>query len=153
MDSFELDDLQMELIALDGKRYHCSQILMLLALRLTGRDNPTLIRAAAGLTVGLGHSNETCGALLGGACFLGLYGGKGSDAEEEAPWFRMSVRRLVDWFRESYAEDGSIRCRDILDKRGLKRCGEMVRGTYLQVIALLNEYSADPFAMPENDFF
>jgi hypothetical protein len=149
---FELDDLNMELMSLDGKRYHCSQILMILGLRLLGRDvgqNTDLIRAAGGLTVGLGHSNETCGALLGGACLLGLYGGKGHDGEEESEWFRMSVRRLVDWFRETYAEAGedgtpSIRCADILNRRGLKQCGLMVRGVYSKVLELLDEYRVDP---------
>ena len=149
---FELDDLNMELMALDGKRYHCSQILMILGLRLLGRDpdqNAELIRATGGLTVGLGHSNETCGALLGGACFLGLYGGKGHDGEEEAEWFRMSVRRLVEWFRETYAEPGeneakSIRCADILKQHGLKRCGLMVRGVYFKALEFLDEYGVDP---------
>ena len=42
---FELDDLQMELMALDGRRYHCSQILVSLGLRLQGRENPDLVRA------------------------------------------------------------------------------------------------------------
>ena len=31
---FELDELQMELMALDGRRYHYSQILVSLGLRL-----------------------------------------------------------------------------------------------------------------------
>jgi len=151
-DDFELDDLNMELMALDGKRYHCSQILMILGLRLIGHDtaqNANLIRAAGGLTVGLGHSNETCGALLGGACLLGLYGGKGHDGEEEAEWFRMAVHRLVEWFRETYAEPGeneapSVRCSDILNRRGLKQCGQMVRGVYFKVLELLDGYGVDP---------
>ena len=153
-DSFDLDDLQMELMALDGKRYHCSQILMILGLRLQGKDpvdNADLIRAAGGLAVGLGHSNETCGALLGGTCLLGLYGGKGQDGEEEAEWFRLATRRLVEWFRETYAvEDGEgrpfIRCTDILDRHGLKRCGVMVRGVYMKVLELLDEFGVDPTA-------
>jgi hypothetical protein len=151
-DEYELDELNMELLALDGKRYHCSQILMILGLRLLGHDpsepgGVNLIRAAGGLTVGLGHSNETCGALLGGACLLGLCGGKGHDGEEEAEWFRLAIRRLVEWFRETYAEPGaegtsSIRCTDILDRHGLKRCGLMVRGVYTKVLELLDEFGA-----------
>ena len=149
---FELDYLNMELMALDGKRYHCSQILMILGLRLMGSDaaqHANLIRATGGLTLGLGHSNETCGALLGGACLLGLYGGKGRDGEEEAEWFRMAVRRLVDWFRETYAEPieneaTSIRCGDILNRRGLKHCGLMVRGVYFKILEILGEYGVDP---------
>lgn len=154
---FDLDDLQMELMALDGKRYHCSQILLILGLRLQGKDpneNADLIRAAGGLTVGLGHSNETCGALLGGACLLGLYGGKGHDGEEEAEWFRLATRRLVEWFRETYSVTdaegrSSIRCADILNEHGLKRCGLMVRGVYMKVSELLNEFGVDPSMVRE----
>ena len=149
---FELDDLNMELMALDGKRYRCSQTLMILGLRLIGCDpaqNTNLIRASGGLAFGLGHSNDTCGALLGGACLLGLYGGKGRDGEEEAEWFRMAVNRLVKWFREAYAEPGdneaqSVRCADILNRHGMKRCGLMVRGVYSKVMELLDEYGVDP---------
>lgn len=145
---FELDELQMELMALDGRRYHCSQILVSLGLRLQARENPELVRAAGGLAFGLGHSNETCGALLGGCCLLGLYGGKGHDGEEEAEWFRLSNRRLAEWFRETYGlgTEGasSIRCTDLLDRHGLKHCGAMVRGTYLKTIELLGEFGVDP---------
>jgi hypothetical protein len=126
---------------------------MILGLRLLGCEqepgSADLIRAAGGLTVGLGHSNETCGALLGGACLLGLYGGKGRDGEEEAEWLRMAVRRLTEWFRETYAEPGengvsSTRCTDILNRRGLKQCGLMVRGVYMKTLEFLNEFGADP---------
>ena len=145
---FELDKLNVELMRLDGKRYHCSRILMILGLRLTGRENTDLIRSAAGLTVGLGHSNETCGALLGGACLLGLHGGKGHDGEEESEWLRMATRRLVEWFRESYSVENdaglsSIRCSDILNRYGLKRCGQMIRGVYAQSLELLTEFGVD----------
>jgi hypothetical protein len=145
---FELDDFNVELAALSRKRYNCSQVLMIMGLRLKGRDpaqNEDLIRASGGLAFGLGRSNESCGALLGGACLLGLYGGKGHDGEEEAEWFRMSVRRLVEWFRETYSEPGeneaqSIRCTDILNRHGLKKCGSMVQGVYFKVLELLDGF-------------
>ena len=143
-EAFDLDELQMELMTLEGRRYHCSQILMILGLRLLGRENPDLIRSLGGLTFGMGHSNEACGALSGGACLLGLYGGKGHDGEEEAEWFRLGVRRLVEWFRESYAVDGSVGCSDILERHGMKRCGLMVRGVYAKVWELLEEFGVDP---------
>jgi hypothetical protein len=148
----ELDDFEMELITLAGKRYHCSQVLMIIGLRLMGQDpaqNVNLLRASGGLTVGLGYSNEVCGALLGGTCLLGLYGGKGHDGEEEAEWFRMSVRRMVEWFRETYAEPveneaPSIRCTDFLNRHGLGKCGLMVQGTYFKALELLDKYGVDP---------
>ena len=54
MDVFDLDDLQMEMLSLEGKGYHCSQILILLALRQTGGErNDALIRSMGGLSLGL----------------------------------------------------------------------------------------------------
>lgn len=53
MDVFDLDDLQMEMLSLEGKGYHCSQILILLALRQTGGErNDSLIRSMGGLSSG-----------------------------------------------------------------------------------------------------
>ena len=144
-ESFDLDEFQMELLSLEGKGYHCSQILFLLALRQIGRENPDLIRSMGGVALGLGHSNGTCGALLGGACLLGLYGGKGEDGEREHPAFRMMVRRLTEWFREEMATpEGSILCGDILNVSGRSRCGLMVRSVWMKVLELLEENGIDP---------
>ena len=61
----DLDELQMELLSFEGRGYHCSQILLLMALRQTGGErNDDLVRAMGGLSLGLGHSNGTCGAAV-----------------------------------------------------------------------------------------
>ncbi len=132
MKPFAIDDLQMELMALDGKGYHCSQILLLLALRQMGRENPDLLRSMGGLSYGLGHSNKTCGALLGGAALLGLYCGKGTDGEREHDMFRMMVRRLVEWFRDELCSD----C-------GSTKCGLLVRSVWEKCMELLEENGVD----------
>lgn len=145
MDSFELDDLQMEMLSLDGKGYHCSQVLLLMALRLTGEEpNDALIRSMGGLSLGLGHSNGTCGALLGGACLLGFYAGKGRDGETEHPMFRMMVRRLTEWFRDELCAPGSTLCGDILDAHGRARCPILVRSVWGKVMELLLDNDIDP---------
>ncbi len=149
MDVFDLDDLQMEMISLEGKGYHCSQILLLLALRQTGGEqNEALIRATGGLSLGLGHSNGTCGALLGGACLLGFYAGKGHDGETEHPMFRMMVRRLTEWFRNDLCASGSVLCGDLLDAHGRGRCPHLVRSVWGKVMELLLENDIDPAEGP-----
>ncbi len=85
METFEMDDFQMRLAALSAEGYHCSQILLLLALERTGRENPDLLRALGGISRGVAEGSETCGALLGGACLLGFYAGKGQPGEGEHP--------------------------------------------------------------------
>lgn len=144
MESFDLDDFQMELMALEGRGYHCSQVLLLLALKQMGRENVGLIRAMGGIALGLGHSNETCGALLGGACVLGLYCGKGMDGEREHDMFRMMVHRLVEWFRDKLCSDcGSTKCSDILDVHGRSKCGLLVRSVWEKCMELLEENDVD----------
>ena len=145
MDVFDLDDLQMEMLSLEGKGYHCSQILLLLALRQTGGErNDALIRSMGGLSLGLGHSNGTCGALLGGASLLGFYAGKGNDGETEHPMFRMMVRRLTEWFRDDLCASGSVFCGDILNEHGRARCPQLVRSVWGKVMELLLENDIDP---------
>lgn len=145
MESFDLDDFQMDLMALEGRGYHCSQVLLLLALKQTGRENADLIRAMGGIALGLGHSNETCGALLGGACVLGFYCGKGTDGEREHDMFRMMVRRLVEWFRDELCSDcGSTKCGDILDVHGRSKCGLLVRSVWAWCMELLQAEGIDP---------
>lgn len=144
MEPFAIDDLQMELMALDGKGYHCSQILLLLGLRQMERENADLLRSMGGLSYGLGHSNETCGALLGGAALLGLYCGKGTDGEREHDMFRMMVRRLVEWFRDELCSDcGSTKCGDILNVHGRSKCGLLVRSVWEKCMELLEENDVD----------
>ncbi|MDI9369659.1 MAG: C_GCAxxG_C_C family protein [Synergistaceae bacterium] len=149
MSDFDLDELQIELLSFEGKGYHCSQILLLMALRQTGAEHDaSLIRATGGLSLGLGHSNATCGALLGGACLLGYYAGKGADGETEHPMFRMMVRRLVEWFRDELCAGESIMCGDILDKHGRARCGLLVRSVWVKSMELLMEGGIDPTDAP-----
>ena len=145
----DLDELQMELLSFEGRGYHCSQILLLMALRQTGGErNDDLIRAMGGLSLGLGHSNGTCGALLGGACLLGYYAGKGADGETEHPAFRLMVRRLAEWFRDYACAGESTLCGDILDKHGRGRCGALVRSVWIKSMELLMENGIDPTDAP-----
>lgn len=130
--------------------FSCSQILLMLGLEAQGKDNPDLIRAMAGLAGGLGFAGETCGALTGGACLLGLYVGKGSDGEESRAELDLMVAELVDWFKAELAgEYGGITCGAILGddlqyKAVSLGCGNIVGNTYAKVKEILINHGIDP---------
>lgn len=130
--------------------YYCSQILMLLGLEAQEKSNPDLVRAMSGLAGGLGFTGQTCGALTGGACLLGLYAGRGGAEEEEADRFQLMVTELVEWFQEEHgANYGGITCEHILGdalqyKAVSMNCGNIVAGTYDKVQEILTKYGIDP---------
>lgn len=127
--------------------FFCSQILMTLGLELQGKENPELIRAMNGLAGGLGFSGETCGALTGGACLLGVYAGKGASTEEENLRLNFMIEDLVKWFKQGYGQEyGGIRCETILSgvsNGQATRCPVMVAGTFQKVKELLVENGFD----------
>ena len=126
---------------LKGQGFFCSQILMQMALDLQGQEDPPLIRAMHGLAGGLGFVGETCGALTGGACVLGLYAGKGTPTEDDDPRLNFMVTDLVRWFKAGYGREyGSLRCADILagdPNARATRCPLMVQGTFQKAKELL----------------
>jgi C_GCAxxG_C_C family probable redox protein len=138
-----MNDEFFRMVELAGHGFYCSQILLFLGLDAQGKENPDLIRAMSGLAGGLGFSGDTCGALTGGACLLGLYAGRGSAEEEEDPKLNLMVSELANWFTAEYSQlYGSIRCKDILadDPRNqARRCPGLVSSTYDRVKSLLAE--------------
>lgn len=110
-----MDDLTFRMIELAGQGFHCSQILLLLGLEAQGKTNPDLIRVMNSLAGGLGFSGDTCGALTGGACLIGLYAGRGTSDENEDPRLNLMINDLVEWFtQECSLSYGGIHCQDIL---------------------------------------
>lgn len=134
----------MRMMALKQKGFYCSQILLSMALQDRGEENPALIRAAQGLAGGLGFAGETCGALTGGSCLIGLYAGKGSAEEPDDPRHDQMVQELVLWFKEEHGQKyGGIRCDDILNDEPANmksRCPTLVVTTYEKANALLAKY-------------
>jgi C_GCAxxG_C_C family probable redox protein len=136
-------DEMLRMIQLAGQGFYCSQILLCMGLEAQGKSNPDLIRAMSGLAGGLGFTGDTCGALTGGACLLGLYAGRGTPEEQEDERLNLMVSDLVDWFSEEYGKlYGGIRCEIILgdDPRNrTARCPNMVLGVYEKVKTLVSE--------------
>ncbi|MDR1360296.1 MAG: C-GCAxxG-C-C family protein [Deltaproteobacteria bacterium] len=125
-----------------AKGYGCAQILLACALRLMGRENPDLVRAMSGLTQGGG--GELCGALSGGFCLLGLYCGRGKDAEQADADQALLLESLSAWFRDQpFARDG-LSCEAILGKTSSGMdpalCAEIVSGVWRTALALLTEH-------------
>lgn len=142
-----MTDEMLRMMQLAGQGFYCSQVLLFMGLEVQGKSNPDLIRSMSGLAGGLGFTGDTCGALTGGACLLGLYAGRGRPEETEDEKLNLMVSDLVDWFSEEYGKQyGGIRCEIILgdDPRNrTARCPNMVFGTYEKVKALLIEYGFD----------
>ncbi len=78
-----MNDTFFKMLGLSQSGFFCSQIMLIMALEAQGKENPDLVRAMSGLICGMGYKGKTCGALTGGACFLGLYTGKGTAEEME----------------------------------------------------------------------
>jgi C_GCAxxG_C_C family probable redox protein len=141
-----MDDL-VRMQELKQQRFFCSQILIILGLELQGKSNPDLVRCMHSLAGGLGFAGETCGALTGGACLLGLYAGRGEPAEELDPRLFPMIETLVAWFKEKYgAQYGGITCNHILEnnlKNRVTRCPPLVAETYQKVKEILVENGFD----------
>ncbi len=139
----------MRLISLKAKGYPCSQMMMIMALEEQGQENPSLVRAMAGLANGLGICSGSCGALSAGACILALYGARGDDDEKEAPTFNPMLAELNEWFNERTKMHGSSLCHDITEGQAgsvpmATRCGQLIAETYDKVIELLVNNGIDP---------
>ena len=116
--------------------YCCSQIIMLMGMEHTEREeNPDLIRAVAGLCGGL-HFGSDCGVLSGAVCFIFLVCDK-DDAGEMAA-------ELAEWFKSDHGVgDGSVACRDIIDGDDLNKlliCPKMMNTTFDKVLELLDDF-------------
>jgi hypothetical protein len=154
-----MTDSEIMVMKLSAKGYSCSQIMMIGCLRYLGRENPDLVRAMGGLTKGGAGGAATCGALTGALCCVGLYCGKGQDAERAAPDGVSLSYGLVKWFRQQpFAQNGTD-CLQILetlynglptewesgpDFAALAHCGPIVVWVWDELTRLLLEHDIDP---------
>ncbi len=146
-----IDDTSFSLLELTQKGYLCSQILLILALRTQGKENPDLIRSLHGLGRGTAGQLGSCGSLTGGACLLSLYAGKGNDDEEESELFPGMLEELWEWFEETYTPRfGGTSCGAILSDgtEPHERCGAIIGDTYRKCIEILVANGFDPTQGP-----
>lgn len=142
------DETGLKMMELAGKGYCCSQIMVLLALDEMGRENPDLVRSAAGLCNGLGDCAGPCGVFTGAALLLGLHGAKGTDMEEADDKLSLMLEELRDWFGSATGQYGGTACGDILDGQcgqpDPAKCGGLVSDAYAQVREILTGNGFDP---------
>lgn len=140
------DEIVMRMIELAENKYNCSQILMVLALEESDKDNPALVRSMSGLADGCGFFNETCGAMTSGAAIIALHAARGGDDEKESEHLLPMLQEYGDWFRKEIGEKYSgTRCNDIAgDLVGTPEvkqiCAGVVFESYNKVNEILKSY-------------
>lgn len=133
-------DFETTLLELAHQGFECSQILMLMALEIDGKENPDLIRAMSGLCGGMGRSGGACGVLTGGCCVLGYFTGQGEAGELAHSRAREMISEYAGWFHDHF---GTTDCRDIIHgdfSRCLTVCVPIIEEGYFKLLELLGEY-------------
>lgn len=141
-------DLTDRIMELYQNGYQCSQILAILILETIGEDNPEVVRALGGLSVGVGFSGGTCGCMTGGCCMLSYFTAKADDLSYDSPYHRSTQVAFTKWFTEMIEENYdtehfySINCDDIVHgsaARKIQYCPQLIAQSYEKCIELLEE--------------
>lgn len=142
-----MDDLAFRMFKLVNAGYCCTQIIMKMALDEEEKENADLLRALNGFCMGVGSTQRTCGVLTGGIAILGLYAGKGNDAEHPKEAYSAMVDEYTEWFE---AEFGSTECRDIIgvcsvtdyatNQEYRLKCGDTLMKSYAKVQEILENH-------------
>lgn len=129
------DDAQIRQMAQEGKC--CSQIIIAMALKYKGQDNPVMIEAARGLCKGL-HTWRICGVLSAAAMAFALF-----DQENAA---KHMIPQLFEWFGDNVKNEfGGESCQEITGgKPKPEVCIELVIKTWLEIKSILGEFGFDP---------
>ncbi|WP_026791917.1 DVU_1555 family C-GCAxxG-C-C protein [Pleomorphomonas oryzae] len=146
-DSFRVAELLLD-------DFKCSHILMRLALEAQGRDDPDLVRAMSGLSLGMGQGFN-CGALSAGCCVIGYYAGRGGDGESEHPELGAMLDDFVGWFTAAATgQYGGINCSDIMKfDESLKRdrCPALIIETWGKIKETLADHGIDITVVPQEE--
>jgi C_GCAxxG_C_C family probable redox protein len=142
-----MDDLAFQMFKLANSGYCCTQVMMKLALEAEGKENEDLLRAVNGLCMGVGHTQKTCGLLIGGIAILGLYAGKGNDLEYPKPEYSGMVDEYREWFESEF---GSTECVDIIGVCSMTdyatnqdyrlKCGDTLKKSYEKIQEILRDH-------------
>jgi hypothetical protein len=155
------DDAKMEVIELAGQGFTCAQIVVVMGLRVMGRENLDLTRSMSGLAMGAA-SGSLCGALTGGLCLIGLHVGQGTSYERPVPGGRVPMGALVRWFVDDEL-GGRVAptCRAIFESAGesfdressspTAACADLVAHVWGKALSLVSEHGLDPTVGREDD--
>jgi C_GCAxxG_C_C family probable redox protein len=135
----ELGDKVMEEIF---RGHHCSQVMMLLSMKMRGIDDPFTIRAMGALGGGM-FAQRTCGTLTGGICAISSYFARHS-GEAEPDGYKALAKEFVEWFEK---ENGSLECRDLVEynrAKILEHCPGLMEKSFAKLIEILENHGIDP---------
>ncbi len=135
------DEIVIRMIELSEKNYNCSQILMVLALEESEKNNPDLVRGVSGLADGCGFFNETCGAMTSGAAIIALHAARGADDETDSEHLLPMLQEFGDWFQKEMGEKyNGTRCKDIAgDLVGTPEVKQICAGVVFETNNKVNE--------------
>lgn len=141
-----MDELGFQMFKLTNAGYCCSQIMVKMALDAEGRENADLLRAINAFCRVVGSMPRTCGVLNGGIAVLGLYAGKGTDAEYPKEEFTGMVDEFTDWFENQF---GSTQCQDLIGVSSITdlqsnqqyrlKCGNILIDSFQKIQQILQE--------------
>jgi len=129
--------------------YNCAQSVLAAYAGDFGLEQDKALAIAVGFGGGMGHLQETCGAVSAGIAILGLASRfKEGDGRDKIDAVYAKVRRLSEDFKRKY---GTVKCRDLLgcdlqSEEGLKYFNEHnLRNTschdYMRLVCeLLDKY-------------
>ena len=141
-----MDDESFRIAELLLQGFTCGHVLAKLALEEQGRENPDLVRAMSGLALGMGRGLN-CGALSGGCCILGLYGGRANDDERVHPRYDLMIEQFTAWFVDEMAKKyGGVNCQEIINfdpKLMQQRCPGLILETWRKIKEILAEHRID----------
>ena len=138
-----MPDYASRIAKLMGQGDGCSRVLVKLALETQGRDNPELVRAMAGLELGM-RQGFNCGALTGGCCVLGLYGDRAENDEKADLRFDLMIEEFAGWFETEMVDKfGGVNCEDVMGFEPAlrkERCPGVVLGSWMKIKEVLAKH-------------
>ena len=110
------------------------------------RSIDDLVRAMSGLALGMGRGLN-CGALSGGCCILGLYGGRANEDERVHPRYDLMIEQFTAWFVDAMAKKyGGVNCQEIINfdpKLMQQRCPGLILDCWRKIREILAEHRID----------
>lgn len=140
-----MEETGQRVLRLSGEGLCCSQILVAMALEDQGRSNPDLMRAMAGLGMGCGTGQATCGVLTGAACVLGLMVMAGIQEPGPAPVLSSMLTQLHQWFpAAAETPPDKVSCAAVLGPEpttaSLHKCSVLVAAAYDKIMEMMKNY-------------
>lgn len=146
-----MNPLMMEMLPYVSQGYCCSQIMIQLALRTSGEDNPALVRSMWGFCLGMGQTGGTCGILTGGIAALSYH--VGLSGQPVHPMALPIITDFVDWFNQLAvcargntcpAVTGALLGRDHnVDTPDMIACGALLAEGWGKIVELADSYGID----------